>query len=104
MTRLERSYDAPPETIWELWTTAAGIEQWWAPDGFTTEVRELDLRPGGTLVHAMTASAPTEAGEPALRPGAPLGHAMTASAPEMVEFTKSAGLPLTSVATKTFTE
>ena len=81
MTKLERTYDAPPETIWELWTTAAGIERWWSPDGFTTEVRELDLRPGGRLVHAMTATAP-----------------------EMVEFTRSAGLPLTSVATKTFTE
>src|SRR4051794_28860465 len=80
-TRLERTYAAGPATVWELWTTAAGIERWWSPDGFTTEVRELDLRPGGALVHAMTASAP-----------------------EMVEFTTSAGLPLTSVATKTFTE
>ena len=41
----ERAYETTPETIWELWTTAAGIEQWWAPDGFRTEVRELDLRP-----------------------------------------------------------
>jgi uncharacterized protein YndB with AHSA1/START domain len=79
--RLERRYPAPPERIWELWTTAAGIERWWSPDGFVTEVRELDLRPGGNLVHAMTASAP-----------------------EMVEFMRSSGLPLTNVGRKTFTE
>src|SRR4051794_12482776 len=33
MHRLERTYAASPETIWELWTTPEGIEQWWAPDG-----------------------------------------------------------------------
>jgi uncharacterized protein YndB with AHSA1/START domain len=80
-TRLVRTYAAAPERIWELWTTAAGIERWWSPDGFTTEVRELDVRPGGVLVHAMTASAP-----------------------EMVEFMTANGLPLTNVGRKTFTE
>jgi uncharacterized protein YndB with AHSA1/START domain len=78
--RLERTYDAPPERIWELWTTAAGIEQWWSPDGYATDVRALELRPGGELVHAMTATAP-----------------------DQVEFVKSAGLPRTTVARKTFT-
>jgi uncharacterized protein YndB with AHSA1/START domain len=81
MTRIERTYPTSPDTIWELWTTAEGIESWWSPDGFVTDVRELDLRPGGRLVHAMTATAP-----------------------EQVEFMKSAGMPLTNVATKTFTE
>jgi uncharacterized protein YndB with AHSA1/START domain len=79
--RLERAYDASAETVWELWTTAAGIEEWWSPDGFVTEVRKLDLRPGGELVHAMTATAP-----------------------DMVEFMTQAGMPLTNVARKTFTE
>lgn len=79
--RLERTYPASPETVWELWTTAPGIESWWSPDGFRTEVRALELRPGGELVHAMTAVSP-----------------------EMVEFMKSAGMPLTNVARKVFTE
>jgi uncharacterized protein YndB with AHSA1/START domain len=78
---LSRTYDASPALVWELWTTAEGIEAWWSPDGFETEVRKLDLRPGGELVHAMTATAP-----------------------EQVEFMKSAGMPLTNVAVKTFTE
>ena len=79
--RLERAYDASPATIWELWTTREGIESWWSPDGFITEVRQLDLRPGGQLIHAMTATAP-----------------------EQVEFMKNAGMPLTTESRKTFTE
>jgi uncharacterized protein YndB with AHSA1/START domain len=43
--RLERTYEASAELIWELWTTAAGLEEWFAPDGFETRVSELDLRP-----------------------------------------------------------
>jgi uncharacterized protein YndB with AHSA1/START domain len=80
MQRLERTYAAAPEVIWELWTTAEGIQQWWAPDGFETTVRELDLRPGGELVYEMRATAPAQ-----------------------VEFMKNAGMPLTTESRKTFT-
>jgi uncharacterized protein YndB with AHSA1/START domain len=80
-TRLERTYDASPELIWELWTTAAGIEEWWAPDGFETHVNELDLRAGGQLIYTMTATAP-----------------------EQVEFMENAGMPLSTESRKTFTE
>ena len=79
--RLERSYPESAATIWELWTTADGIESWWAPDGYVAEVRELDLRPDGDLVYAMTATAP-----------------------EAVEFMKNAGMPLSTVSRKTFKE
>jgi uncharacterized protein YndB with AHSA1/START domain len=80
-TRLERVYDASPELIWELWTTAAGIEEWWSPDGFENQVTTLELKPGGELVYTMTASAP-----------------------EQVEFMKQAGMPLSTESRKTFTE
>src|SRR5262249_31083118 len=58
--RLERTYDAPAELIWELLTTAAGLEEWWAPNGFETRVNELELRPGGQLRYTMTATAPEQ--------------------------------------------
>ena len=80
-TRLERTYDASPGVIWELWTTAAGIEEWWAPDGFENHVSELELEPGGQLIYTMTATAP-----------------------EQVEFMKNAGMPLSTESRKTFTE
>ena len=79
--RIERTYGAPAETIWELWTTPAGIDAWWAPDGFTTEVQKLELEPGGELVYTMTATAP-----------------------EQVEFMQNAGMPLTTESRKRFTE
>ena len=57
---LERTYDAPAELIWELLTTAAGLEEWFAPDGFETRVSELELKPGGQLQYTMTATAPEQ--------------------------------------------
>jgi uncharacterized protein YndB with AHSA1/START domain len=56
--RLERFYNAPVETVWELWTTKAGIESWWGPPGFSTEVTAIDVRPGGRIVYVMSASDP----------------------------------------------
>ena len=79
--RLERTYNAPAELIWELWTTASGLEEWWAPDGFNTRVSELELRPGGQL-----------------------RYIMTATAPEQVAFMRNLGLPLSSEFRRTFTE
>jgi uncharacterized protein YndB with AHSA1/START domain len=78
---IERSYQAAPERIWELWTTREGIEAWWAPDGFEATVAKLDLRPGGELVYTMTATAP-----------------------EQIAFMESAGMPLSNESHKTFTE
>lgn len=52
---LERTFRAPIDTVWELWTTAEGIEQWWGPEGFEVRVGSLDLRPGGRLTYSMSA-------------------------------------------------
>jgi uncharacterized protein YndB with AHSA1/START domain len=79
--RLWRTYDAPAELIWELLTTAASLEEWWAPDGFETRVSELKLRPGGQL-----------------------RYTMTATAPEQVAFMRKAGNPISIELRKTFTE
>ena len=78
---LQRTYAATPEEVWELWTTAAGIETWWAPDGFEVTVDTLELRPGGELVYTMTATGP-----------------------EQIEFMRNAGMPLSTQSRKTFTE
>lgn len=56
--RLERTYPASIEDVWELWTTRQGIESWWGPDGFAVTVQKLELEPGGELSYAMTATAP----------------------------------------------
>jgi uncharacterized protein YndB with AHSA1/START domain len=77
---LHRTYDAPAELIWELWTTAAGLEEWLGPDGFGTRVDGLELRPGGHL-----------------------RYRMTATAPDQIAFVESLGLPLSSRFRRTFT-
>jgi uncharacterized protein YndB with AHSA1/START domain len=79
--RLERTYEAPAELIWELWTTAAGLEEWFAPDGFEIRVSELELRPGGQL-----------------------RYTMTATGPEQVAFMRETGNPLSVPVLKTFTD
>jgi uncharacterized protein YndB with AHSA1/START domain len=78
---LERTYKASLQDVWDMWTTKEGIESWWGPDGFAVKVRKLDLRPGGELHYAMTATAPPQ-----------------------VEFMKKAGMPLTTEAKLTYTE
>ena len=52
---MERTFDATLQEVWELWTTKAGLESWWGPDGFHVEVHAIDLRPGGLLRYAMIA-------------------------------------------------
>lgn len=59
-TIIERTVTASPARIWELWTTPEGISQWWAPEGFRTDVTLLDLRPDGELTYTMTAVAPAQ--------------------------------------------
>jgi uncharacterized protein YndB with AHSA1/START domain len=78
---IERTFKATIEDVWELWTTKQGIESWWGPDGFMVKVDKLDLRPGGELAYAMTATAQ-----------------------EQIEFLKKAGMPLTQQARITYTE
>lgn len=80
-TRLERTYDAQADVVWQLLTTAPGLDQWWAPDGFETRVADLELKPGGLV-----------------------RYTMTATGPEQVEFMRSVGQPLSAQLHKTFTE
>ncbi|CAI9413727.1 SRPBCC family protein [Nocardioides sp. T2.26MG-1] len=80
-TVLRRSLPVPPERVWELWTTPAGIGAWWAPDGFRTTVDVLDLRPGGAL-----------------------DYTMTAVGADQIAFMEQAGMPLSTRSHKEFTE
>jgi len=79
--KITRTIAATPEQIWDLWTTAAGIEQWWAPAGFATTVQQLELEPNGALEYTMTAVEP-----------------------EQVAFMTEHGMPLATASRKTFTE
>ena len=44
---IEREFDAPRERVFEAFTDAEQIVQWWGPHDTTTVVDELDARTGG---------------------------------------------------------
>jgi len=54
----ERTYRAPIEDLWDLWTTKAGFESWWAPEGCRVEVHALEARAGGAHEYDMIAVSP----------------------------------------------
>jgi uncharacterized protein YndB with AHSA1/START domain len=43
----ERTFDAPRELVWAAFTDPERVPRWWGPRGTTTEVVEMDVRPGG---------------------------------------------------------
>ena len=50
---LHRVLDAPRETVWQAWTQAGHIAKWWGPQGFSTTIHEMDVRPGGEWRYIM---------------------------------------------------
>lgn len=50
---LTRTFDAPRKLVFEAWTDPKHLARWWGPRGFTTTVREMDVRPGGAWSYAM---------------------------------------------------
>lgn len=55
--RIERSFDASPEEVFDAWTNPEVLRRWWAahPEG-STPVAEVDLRVGGS--YRLTMQAP----------------------------------------------
>ncbi len=50
---VSRIVDAPRELVWEAWTDPGQIVKWWGPEGFTTTIEEMNVRPGGVWKHVM---------------------------------------------------
>lgn len=50
---ITRHFDAPAPLVFAMWTQAEHVARWWAPEGMTTTVEALDLRPGGTYRFVM---------------------------------------------------
>lgn len=45
---MTREFDAPRELVFKAFTDPALVPQWWGPDGVTTAVDRMDVRPGGS--------------------------------------------------------
>jgi uncharacterized protein YndB with AHSA1/START domain len=50
---LTRTFNAPRKLVFKAWTDPKHLAQWWGPRGFTTNIREMDVRPGGVWRYAM---------------------------------------------------
>jgi len=55
---IERSFDAPVELIWQMWTVPEHFKSWYGPNGATIPVANIDLRVGGTRLVCMQVQSP----------------------------------------------
>jgi uncharacterized protein YndB with AHSA1/START domain len=46
---ISRLVRAPRAALWRAWTEPELLKQWWCPKPWTTEVRAMELRPGGNF-------------------------------------------------------
>jgi uncharacterized protein YndB with AHSA1/START domain len=46
---ITRIFDAPRSLVFQAWTDASHLAQWWGPKGFTNPVCEIDARVGGAI-------------------------------------------------------
>lgn len=52
---LSRVFDAPRELVFRAWLDKAHFAKWFGPRGYTTTIREADMRVGGLLRFDMVA-------------------------------------------------
>jgi uncharacterized protein YndB with AHSA1/START domain len=50
---IERTFDAPVDLIWQMWTEPDHFAGWYGPTGFTVPVAEMDLHVGGKRLVCM---------------------------------------------------
>ena len=50
---LTRTFHAARTLVFQVWTDPRHLAQWWGPRGFTTVIREMDVKPGGAWHYVM---------------------------------------------------
>lgn len=56
---INRSFEAPAETVFRMWADPAPLARWLPPTGFTMKVLRGDIRPGGSAFWSMSNGAVT---------------------------------------------
>lgn len=46
---ITRTFDAPRELVWKVWTDEKLLANWWGPHGFTNPVCKIDVKPKGEI-------------------------------------------------------
>jgi len=52
--RIERTFNAPRQVVWDAWTNPAALEKWFGPIGCTLKNLKADIQEGGEYVYEMT--------------------------------------------------
>src|ERR1700726_1345780 len=55
---IERTFDAPIDLIWQMWTVPEHFKAWYGPNGATIPVATMDVRVGGTRLVCMEMRSP----------------------------------------------
>jgi uncharacterized protein YndB with AHSA1/START domain len=55
---IERSFDAPVELIWKMWTDPKHFKEWYGPAGARIPVANMDVRVGGSRLVGMAMETP----------------------------------------------
>ena len=55
---IERTFDAPVDLIWKMWTDPEHFKAWYGPEGATIPVAKMDVRVGGTRLVSMEMQTP----------------------------------------------
>jgi uncharacterized protein YndB with AHSA1/START domain len=57
---IERTFDAPRQLVFKVWSDPKHVAQWWGPTGWTLPVCKMDFRPGGIWTYCMRGPDGTE--------------------------------------------
>ena len=55
---IERTFDAPTDLIWRMWTEPEHFKAWYGPNGAAIPVAKMDVRVGGRRLVCMTVQTP----------------------------------------------
>jgi uncharacterized protein YndB with AHSA1/START domain len=55
---MERTFDAPVELVWRMWTDPEHFKAWYGPAGATVSVENMELRVGGLRQVSMEVDSP----------------------------------------------
>lgn len=55
---IERTFDAPINLIWQMWTQPEHFQSWYGPRGFSVPVAQMDVRVGGKRLVCMEGQTP----------------------------------------------
>lgn len=58
---IERTFDAPIDLVWQLWTDSEHFARWYGPQGATIPVATMDVREGGKRLICMEMQTPNGA-------------------------------------------